>query len=246
MKETVRESDDKFFLHEIELTNTNQTRGGQKRQFPEIRNDIIETLMKFVNDRFEMDEELISCADPFVKICANMNDLRNVHKICVSDLSLATLNLQYNDLVQMKLWENELLSTKIRNLTEHENAVQFNCVATVFSRIQSCTQQPADVERSVKANNLLKTSFGSSLSLETENKYMFLNYNLPSLESWNPRKAIQLWLKEKQRRIHKDLMTKDSAKRQAGYGGIFNNTEEDQQEFHENYLLEAKKNDINF
>ena len=49
------------------------------------------------------------------------------------------------------------------------------------------------------------------MSLETENKYMFIDYNMPPLNLWKPRKAILLWLKEKDRRVHENLMQKGIA-----------------------------------
>lgn len=135
-------------------------------------------------------------------------------------------------------------------MISHENADQLDCVATVFGRIQSFTPQSADVERCVKANNLLKSVFRRSFSLETENKYMFVNYNMPRLNNWNPRKAILLWMQEKERRKHEELIKKDTAKKQPWYTGIFEQAEEDREEFDINYLLEAKneakKNVIKF
>lgn len=121
------------------------------------------------------------------------------------------------------------------------SAAQFNCVSTVFARIQSLTPQSADVERCVKANNLLKTVFRRNFSLQTENKYMFVYYNMPPLNCWNPRKAILHWMKEKDRRIHEDLLKKDTAKKQAWFAGIFEQTDEIHEEFDEHYLLKGKK-----
>jgi hypothetical protein len=240
------DAEEKLFLKGIELTTIDCTRGKNKRQFQDVRNDMIETLLKCINERFQMDEELTDCAEPFIKLQASGDDLRNVHKIFAPDLSLAALSIQYNSVVHLNLWKNEPLSTKIQNLTSHEDSNQFDCVITVFSRIQSCTPQSADVERCVKANNLLKTTFRRRLALETENKYIFVHYNMPPLQNWNPRKAIVLWIKEKERRQHEDLIKKGTAIKQPWYAGIFEIADDEQEEFDENYLLDAKQNDINF
>lgn len=115
-----------------------------------------------------------------------------------------------------------------------------------FCRIQSCTPQSADCERCIKVNNELKTNYRQSLSLETENKYMFVYYNMPPLINWNPRKSILSWLNEKDRRIHENLVQKGTAIKQPWYKGIFPNTLEEEHELGENYLLEVKRNNINF
>lgn len=137
---------EEFFLKGFELTSTSKTRGRQQRSFREIRNDIIDFLMKYIDDRFQIDEEIIRLAEPIIKMCAGTDDIKKVHKMFAPDQSLATLNLQYNGLVKMKLWGNVSLSTKIKHLKQHENSAQFDCVTTVFSRIQSCTPQSADCE----------------------------------------------------------------------------------------------------
>lgn len=50
---------DKIMLRGIELTKINQIRGNKKWQFHDVRNNMIETLLKCINERFQMDEELI-------------------------------------------------------------------------------------------------------------------------------------------------------------------------------------------
>lgn len=218
----------------------------QKRQSQVIRSDIIETLLRYMDVRFKIDEEITRYVEPFIKCTASADDIRNVHKIFAPDLSLSTLNLQYNSVVQMKLWTNEPLSKKIKDLVTHEDSSTLDHVSTVFCRIQSCTPQSADVERCVKMNNLLKTSSRSSLSLETENRYLFINYNMPPLKNWNPRKAILFWMREKERRSHQDLLKKETALKQSWYKGVFDNTDGDEDEIKESYSLESKRNDINF
>lgn len=242
----VSESEEETTLKGIELATTNRTRGMKKRQSQEIRSDIIETLLRYMDVRFKIDEEITRYVEPFIKCSASADDIRNVHKIFAPDLSLSTLNLQYNSVVHMQLWTNEPLSKKIKDLVTHEDSSTFDHVSTVFCRIQSCTPQSADVERCVKMNNLLKTSSRSSLSLETENRYLFINYNMPPLKNWNPRKAILFWMREKERRSHQDLLKKETALKQSWYEGVFDNTEEDEDEIKESYSLESKRNDKNF
>lgn len=71
---------------------------------------------------------------------------------------------------------------------------------------------------------------------------------MPSLKDWNPRNAIRHWMKEKDCRIHDNLIKNDTATKQPWYKGVFDNTqeEEEEEEFDEDYLLKAKQNYINF
>lgn len=73
---------------------------------------------------------------------------------------------------------------------------------------------------------------------------MFVYYNMLPLQQWNPRKVR--WIKGRNRRIHEDLIKKYTAIKQPQYNGIFENVKEEQKEFDEQYLLDAKNNDINF
>lgn len=50
---------------------------------------------------------------------------------------------------------------------------------------------------------------------------MYVYYNMPTLEKWNPKKAINIWLNDKQRREHIDIIQKDSAKKQSYFKGTF-------------------------
>lgn len=94
-----------------------------------------------------------------------------------------------------------------------DDSSNHECVIAALSRINICTPQTADVERSIKANNLLKTAFRNGLNLQTENKYMFVHFNMPALESWDPKPAITIWLNDKQRRVHIDIIQKATAKK---------------------------------
>lgn len=78
----------------------------------------------------------------------------------------------------------------------------FGAVLTLFGRIAAATPHSADVERSISANNLLKTNLRSSIDLKTENKYLFIHFNLPPLIEWNPRKCVIHWINKKVRREH--------------------------------------------
>jgi len=47
---------------------------------------------------------------------------------------------------------------------------------------------------------LLKSVGRSSMKLDNENMYLFIDYNMPPLAEWNPRPAVVYWMNQKSRR----------------------------------------------
>lgn len=78
----VNHDDDNIMLRGMELTKINQIRGNKKWQFHDVRNNMIETLLKCINERFQMD--------------GRKSDLFN------------SMNIQYNSIVLLNLLKNEL------------------------------------------------------------------------------------------------------------------------------------------
>lgn len=104
---------------------------------------------------------------------------------------------------------------------------KYDSVLAILCRINACTPQSADVERSIKANNLFKTAFRNRLHLETENKYMHVYFNMPSLERWDSKNTIVAWLNAKNRREHVDLIQKRTAQKRSYFKGIFQSVEDE-------------------
>lgn len=173
-----------------------------------------------LESRFSSDIDIFEIIQPFIQLKENAN-IRQIHTIFGADLQLATLHLEFQELVQLKLWNELSLTDLIKKLIEPNNLSKYENVATILCRINACTPQSADAERSIKANNLFKTAFRTRLNLETENNYMFVYFNMPCLELWSPREAILSWLKAKDRREHSNLLHKETAKNQSYYKGIF-------------------------
>ena len=48
----------------------------------------------------------------------------------------------------------------------------------------------SDVERIISANNCPKYVHRNRMKIETENNQLFIHYNMPDLEHWNPRPAV--------------------------------------------------------
>lgn len=192
----------------------------RSRYFPEIRSDILKTLIEILDDRFLPDRKMFEIVDPFIQYKETVS-IQQIQTIFGADLPLATLSLQFTDLVQLKLCKGLSLTDQIKKLIEPNNLSKFDLVLAILCRIKACTPQSADVERSIKANNLFKTAFRTRFNLDTENKYMYVHFNMPPLETWNPRKAISIWLNQKQRREHIDLFQKDTALKRPYFQGIF-------------------------
>ena len=55
------------------------------------------------------------------------------------------------------------------------------------------------------------------MHVETENEYLFIHFNMPALQNWDPRPAIQIWLNQNERRIKET----PKAKEQEWFSGIF-------------------------
>lgn len=114
---------------------------------------------------------------------------------------------------------NQKINLKKR-IKKYDNTIAILC------HIKACTPQSADVERSVKADNLFKTTSRNKLNLETENKYMYVYFNMPALEMWDPRDT-KAWINEKSRREHTDLLQKSTAKKKSYFKGIFKEADDD-------------------
>ena len=68
---------------------------------------------------------------------------------------------------------------------------------TIMARILAAKPHPADVERCIRANNLLKTSLRARLDISTENAYLFIHHNLPPTAVWDPKPSVVKWLRSR-------------------------------------------------
>lgn len=226
LKTSIVAADGKNHLKDIVLTGNVITRGNAPKDFEEERKKIIQTLLECLEERFSDDSQIIAIVEPFINFHGKAV-VRDIHEKFAKDLDLSALVLQYNELIRIMPKEIRSLREKIKFMQNQENAANYSEIVTVFCRIQSFTPQSADVERLIKANNLIKTAFRTSIAIETENKYLFVYYNMPVLEKWNPRKAITLWINDKKRREHANLIERDSAKNASYFKGIFSSVGDD-------------------
>lgn len=211
-------------LFDIVLDTSEYERRGQankKRALDVIRNRVIEEITKSMSKRFSSENDMKKILMPFVNFDRVETDISQIHALLASDVSLALLNMQFKDMCSMTGIKTKTLPELLIYLTKNRNMNEE--VLLAFSRLVAATPHSADVERSISANNLLKTSLRNSLDLKTENNYLFVHFNLPALFDWSPYNAVVHWIHKKSRRKH-NLNIEDEAKKtknQLYFKGIF-------------------------
>lgn len=185
----------KLTLKGFDLINTSDQRKAKKDDFDHIRNSIIDSTISRLSERFETDSSIFDIIEPFLNF-EESADVRKTRDLFGIDLDLSSLQLQFREIVDqnipVKLAGN--MANIIKTLAKTPN---YKEILTVLSRIQACTPHSSDVERCISVNNNLKTPLRNNISIETENKNLFVYFNLPALEEWNPRPAIKLFINEK-------------------------------------------------
>lgn len=151
--------------------------------------------------RFETDEAFVKLIDPFINFDTKA-DIEAIHAKIAPDLSLPNLSLQFQDIASdSKLYDGLSLLETIEKLCKtDESKKNFNVLITVLARIAALTPHSADIERSISADHRLKSKLRTSMSLETENKYLYIHYNMPVVNQWDPSTAAKLFVAEKTRR----------------------------------------------
>lgn len=115
--------------------------------------------------------------DPFVKLDVKA-DIKLVHELLCPDLNLVQLNFQYIALCQNKEMKKFNLKKLTSHLVTNRNSSTNEEIFTAFARLLAATPHSADVERSISANNRLKTPLRSAIDIDTENGYLFVQDHL--------------------------------------------------------------------
>ncbi len=217
------EEDNTIVLHGITLQRAKLSRRKthhlyvtEKRNTTTVVNDAIESLKNFLDGRLSIDDAIIAPTEKFVGLQPDA-DLKEIHRIWAKDLNLQELGHEYQDILQLE----NVSQLRVKSLLQLVNLFLGNkhtlTIGKVMARILVAKPHSADVERLISKNNLLKTSLRNSMTLQTENLYMFINENMPPLEKWEPRSAVLSWLNDKNRRERETT----KAKQQAWFKGIF-------------------------
>lgn len=144
--------------------------------------------------RFSIEVGRLIIISPLFKIDP-ATDIKQIHEMIAPDSDLTSLYMQFAELCNSDFNKAGSISEVIGILIRSERGLEeYRELITLLARIYACTPHSADVERCISANNLLKTSLRSNFSLNTEYRYLYLQFNLLALEKWDPRPAIQYWL----------------------------------------------------
>lgn len=219
-------NDEKKIIGDIELEQPTMNTRSATTDIASFKTDVIDSLNKFLKERLQVrNENLLTALENFAKF-ENQDAIKEIHKSVSPDLNLASLYLQYGDLCEDKRVKELPLHKMLEHLVSPERIIHFREMATILARVVACTPHSADVERCISANNLLKTNIRSSLSLPTENKYLYIYFNMPVLEHWHPGNAITKWMSTSRRNRSHTTETSKSRK-QAYFKGVFKDCDSD-------------------
>lgn len=214
------EGEDAVFFKSIELHTKRQSRRPTEK-FADLRVRILTELCEFLYRRFETDEVFLQKIEPFINFDSDA-DIEEIHSLIAPDISLPKLYMQYSDFSTGNAFKDMSLNEIILKLSKNENSQEaYKELITVLARIVACTPHSADVERMIQANKRLKTKLRASMSLDTENKYLYIHTNMPNLAQWNPQKAAEMFIGEKDRRNRDMTPTNEVTRRQPVFQGIF-------------------------
>jgi len=188
----------------------------ENRSVSAICHEIVETLANFLQDHIDIDEYFVSIIKPIVNLECNAN-IKNVYGVLGKDLDLADLNMEYTDLMEHDKLE-EVRQMPLPKLVQYlSGSNEFKNICNLLARVVAAKPHSADVERLISKSNKLKSINRQSMHVVTENEYLFIHFNMPTLQNRDPRPAIQIWLNQNERRI-KDT---PKAKEQEWFNGIF-------------------------
>lgn len=217
--------DGKLYLKGIELEEERVGRR-QPLEISELRRNVIRALMGRLKVRLQDEnEELLSVIEGFLTFDKN-SDITKVHDLIAKDLDLSALNLQYIDLSNSQDDVKKQVPQQLLRFLRTENRIEhFHEISIVIARIIACTPHSADCERTISANNNLKTLKRMNLSITTENYYLYCHFNMPPLERWDPRPAVRKWMIDVGRRQSTVSISSNSTTKKSYFKHIFATTE---------------------
>lgn len=186
----------------------------KKRQFETVRADILKELIDFVKNYMKVDDNFVRVITPFVNLDVKNVNMTEVHQLLAPDLDISSLSLQFRELCECNNLRQLSLTQLTSHLAKNDKTFSYGDVLTVLARIS------ADAERCISANNLLKTPLRNSVNLTTENNYLNVHYNMPTLTEWNAREAVINWINKKDRR-QTDTTVENVEKNQRYFVGVF-------------------------
>lgn len=214
----------KYYVDDIEVKKSCR-RMPCTRNFAFVREEILKKMDEFTTIRFNGPTD-VECDTmmPFFKFENNNQvHVRNVHEIMASDVDISSLYIQFERICNNTELKNMALPKLLQHLVKVDNTDSFTEMVLVLARLIAATPHSADVERSISANNLLKTALRSSIKIHTENNFLFIHFNLPPLINWDPQNAVNYWFTAKERRVHNLTVENENrqTKKRPFFKGVF-------------------------
>lgn len=194
----------------ISVRNSNASNNHQT-----MRDSILSKFTELLETRFNDDLDLGNILANFVDFDREC-DIKRVHTLIAGDMPFHNFSEEYSDLALNDHFKKLSLDQKIKDLSTCEN--MYNHVLTALARITTLKPHSADVERLISINNLFKSPLRSNIDITYKNVLLYIIYNMPNLEDFDPRPAVKLFF-DGNRRVKKQK----KARSQKHFKGIFNN-----------------------
>lgn len=214
----------------VELMKSRERRNNIPFDIRQFKDEVVSLLVEFLKVRLQdEDKQLLSTIDSFLKF-DNSCDIAKVHELIAKDLCLLELNVQYSDLCNsVDGIKKQSLSELLKYLSSISRAEYFREISIVVARILACTPHSADVERTISANNNLKTHKRNCFQISTENDYLYAHFNMPPLEKFDVRSAVKKWMCETNRRQASCTISSTKSINRKYFKNIFGKVEEEKE-----------------
>lgn len=216
--------EEKLCMHNIELIDERKGRN-HSPDLSEFKAVVIDVLTESMKVRLQdEDGHLLSLIESFLNFEKD-HDIMEIHSVIGKDLNISNLHLQYIDLANSHdSVKKQSLPQLVKYLVEEKRVEHFTELSIMLARILACTPHSADCERCISANNCLKTHKRSSLLISTENNYLYVHFNMPTLEKFNPRAAGEQFISDVNRRNSNKSTSSIATTSQPYFNHIFENT----------------------
>lgn len=222
----LREDDDGLFLNGIEIAESRRGRT-IPQELCQFKRKIIEFLTESMKVRLQdEDRDLLLTIKTFLNFDRKA-DIDKIHELIGKDLSLSAIHLQYMDLSNASVdVKRQPLPEMLKYLSAPSRAEIYSEITIVMARILACTPHSADCE-SISANYNLKTVKRNGFLIPTENNYLYVHFNMPPLQNWDPRSAIVKWNADMNRRQSNSTGTSAQTTNQPYFKHIFQKASND-------------------
>ena len=102
------------------------------------------------------------------------------------------LGIEFDDVLNMEDVEDFRKLSLMERLQRFAQSDHLPNLTTAFARILAAKPHSADPERLISHSVALKSTSRSRMLLETENLNLYVHYNMPPLDQWNPKLAVDL------------------------------------------------------